>query len=183
MDEITAGTILVAEPFLKDPNFLRTAIFICEHHAEGSLGFVLNRVHREKVGDLIPGLDDCIFPLYYGGPVQVNTIHFLHQCPGLITGGIEITDGIFWGGELEEVIELISNNKINATQLRFFLGYSGWGENQLYNEWSEKTWLLTEGNKRLVFHRQAHTIWREALKQMGGEYTQMINYPIDPQLN
>ena len=183
MNEIIPGTILIAEPFLKDPNFLRTAIFICEHQTEGSLGFVLNRKHEERVGHLISGLEECDFPVYYGGPVQMNTIHFLHQCPGLITGGIEITDGIFWGGEFEEVIQRINNNTITASQIRFYMGYSGWSENQLANELNEKTWLLTTGNKKLVFHKNANSIWSDALKQMGGEFNQLINYPIDPQLN
>ena len=38
-----AGVLLIADPFLKDPNFRRTVVFLCEHQNEGSFGFVLNR--------------------------------------------------------------------------------------------------------------------------------------------
>lgn len=183
MEAIIPGSLLIADPFLKDPNFLRTTVFICDHQPEGSLGFVLNRQHPEKIGDLIAEIAQCDFPVYYGGPVQVNTVHFLHQCPDVISGGIEITDGIFWGGEFKEVIDGINNQAIAENQIRFFLGYSGWGENQLKEEMEEKTWLSTNGNKKLVFHKNANLIWADSLKQIGGAFTQLIHYPIDPQLN
>lgn len=183
MDLISNGNILIADPFLKDPNFMRSVIFLCEHQTSGTFGFVLNRKYHKTIGDLLSDLEECTFPVYYGGPVQMDTIHFLHQCPGLITGGVEITDGIYWGGEFEEVAALIKENKITPTQIRFYIGYSGWGEGQLDNEMKEKSWLITFGNKRLVFHRNTDMIWPDALKQMGSEYEQVINYPIDPQLN
>jgi putative transcriptional regulator len=183
MDEILPGTILIADPFLKDPHFLRSVIFLCEHRDEGSFGFVLTRKYDKVVGDLITDLEDCRFPVYFGGPVQLDTIHFLHTCPGLITSGIEIIDGIYWGGDFEEAVNLIRNDKITQNQIRFFIGYSGWGEGQLQSELKEKSWLITTANKKLVFHRNVEMIWKEALKQLGGEYEQLIHYPIDPQLN
>jgi putative transcriptional regulator len=78
---------------------------------------------------------------------------------------------------------LIKNKSINQHQIRFFVGYSGWSEGQLEEEMKEKSWLITPGNRRLVFHRNTDLIWKEAIKQLGGQYTQIINYPIDPQLN
>ena len=183
MVDILPGTILIADPFLKDPNFKRSVIFLCEHQGEGSFGFVLNHKHNTLLGDLISNLEGCNFPVYFGGPVQLDTVHFLHTCPGLITGGVEITDGIFWGGEFEEAATLIKNNKLTQTQIRFYIGYSGWGEGQLDGELKEKSWLTTDGNRQLVFHRSPELIWQDALKQMGGKYEQLINYPLDPQLN
>jgi len=183
MTEITPGKILIADPFLKDPNFMRTVVFLCDHQGEGSFGFVVNRKYDKSVGELIADLEGCDFPVYYGGPVQLDTVHFLHQCPQLITGGLEITDGIYWGGDFEDVVKMINNNQVTAGMIRFYIGYSGWGEGQLAGELKEKSWLTTEGNRKLVFHRQTDMIWPDALKQLGGEYAQLINYPIDPQLN
>lgn len=183
MAEITAGTILIADPFLKDPNFLRTTVFLCEHQEEGTFGFVLNRKHNVTIGELIEDLEGCMYPVYYGGPVQMNSVHFLHQRPDVITGGLEIVDNIFWGGNFEEVISFIKNKEITQNQIRFFIGYSGWGEGQLEDELKEKSWLLTEGNRKLVFHRNTDLIWKDALMQLGGDYAQVANYPIDPQLN
>jgi len=72
---------------------------------------------------------------------------------------------------------------ISQGQVRFFIGYSGWGQGQLEDELNEKSWLTTSGNRKLVFHSDTDLIWKDAIKQIGGEYVQLINYPIDPQLN
>lgn len=183
MAEIAPGKILIADPFLKDPNFMRSVVFLCDHQQEGSFGFVLNRPYDQAVGNIIADLEGCEFPVFYGGPVQLDTVHFLHQCPNLITGGLEITDGIFWGGEFDEVVRTIHTNQLTPNMIRFYIGYSGWGEGQLNGELKEKSWLTTNGTKKLVFHKQTDMIWPDALKQMGGEFEQLINYPIDPQLN
>ncbi len=182
--EINPGTILIADPFLKDVNFVRSVIFMCEHNAEdGSLGFVINHKLNKTLGELVPDMDGCTFPVYYGGPVQMNTVHFLHRCPNLFPDGIEVTDGIFWGADFAHASELIKEHKIKEHQIRFYIGYSGWGIEQLAEEIKEKTWLLTHGNKKLVFHNATELIWRDAIKQLGTAYEEIIHYPLDPQLN
>ncbi len=183
MVELAPGLILVADPFLKDPNFMRSVVFLCEHQQEGSFGFVLNRKYNKVIGDLISDLDGCTLPVFYGGPVQMDTVHFLHQRPDLIKGGLEIIDGIYWGGDFEELVTLIRDDKIKPQHIRFYIGYSGWSEGQLAGELEEKSWLTTLGNKKLVFHQNENQVWQDALKQMGGDYEQLIFYPIDPQLN
>src|SRR4051812_27608654 len=140
MDEIMPGKLLIADPFLRDPNFMRSVIFMCEHKEEGSFGFVLNRKYDQFLGELLNGVEFSDFPVYYGGPVQVDTIHFLHQCPNLVTGGIEVVDGIFWGGDFEVVMELLKANRLTNRDIRFFIGYSGWGQGQLEEEMKQKSW-------------------------------------------
>ena len=181
--ELLPGKLLIADPFLRDPNFMRSVILICEHQDAGSFGFVLNKEYHQELGDLITDLQNAKFPVYYGGPVQQDTVHFLHQCPDLIPGGFEITDGIYWGGDFSEVVQLVNTNKLTNKDIRFFLGYSGWGEGQLEEEMKQKSWITSEANKRLIFKADASNTWKDALKQLGGEYVQMVNYPIDPQLN
>ena len=184
MDKIIApGTLLISDPFLKDPNFLRTTVLICDHQPEGSFGFVLNRQQEHVLGELIEDLYGNTFPVYYGGPVQTDTLHFLHQCPDLITGGIEITKGIFWGGDFVDVINLLLQQRLRPQQIRFFVGYSGWGEEQLQNEIDGKSWILSECSKRLLFGTAPENAWKTALQELGGEYQLMVNYPLDPQLN
>lgn len=183
MVQISAGKILIADPFLKDPNFMRTVVIVCEHQDSGSFGFVLNKLYDQVLGDLIADLEGSTFPVYYGGPVQLDTIHFLHQSPELIPGGFEISDGIYWGGDFEEVSKLIKTGSITETEIRFFIGYSGWGEGQLEEEMKQKSWITSRATPNLIFPPDADSIWKDALKELGGEYELMVNYPIDPQLN
>lgn len=183
MNPIEAGMLLIADPFLKDPNFQRTVVFLCEHQDEGSFGFVLNRSYEYTLNELVSGLDDLTIPVFYGGPVQIDTIHFLHQYPDLIPGGYEVTDGIFWGGDFELAINLIRDKQIDPQRIRFYIGYSGWGSGQLNDEMKEKSWLTVQANRKIIFHKKADEIWKDSLRLLGGEYEMMINFPIDPQLN
>jgi putative transcriptional regulator len=183
MVDTLTGKLLIADPFLKDPNFMRSVVFICEDKEDGSFGFVLNKLYEQSLGELIVGLEGTDFPVYYGGPVQIDTLHFLHQCPDLIEGGVAVTDGIFWGGEFETVLRLMKEDKLTTYDIRFFIGYSGWSEGQLEEEMKGKSWITGDATRKLVFPTNVDTTWKDALKQLGGEYTQMINYPIDPQLN
>lgn len=183
MKLLEPGMLLIADPFLKDPNFMRTVVFLCEHQDEGSFGFVLNRSYDYTLNELVSGLEDLKIPVFYGGPVQIDTIHFLHQYPDLIPGGYEITDGIFWGGDFETAINLIRNKEIDLHRIRFYIGYSGWGSGQLSDELKEKTWLTVQANRKIIFHKETDEIWKDSLRLLGGEYEMMINFPIDPQLN
>lgn len=177
------GVLLIADPFLKDPNFLRTVVFLCEHRAEGSFGFVLNRQYQNTLDELIPELEGHSYPVFYGGPVQVDTIHFLHQYPDLIPGGQEVLKGVFWGGDFDRVVESIQTGLVEPDRIRFYIGYSGWSDGQLEDEMKEKTWLTVKANRKLVFHRDYGEIWKDALRHLGGDYEMMVNFPIDPQLN
>jgi putative transcriptional regulator len=183
MIEPGAGILLIADPFLKDPNFLRTVVFLCEHKEEGSFGFVLNRPFTNTIDELIPELQDHKLPVFYGGPVQQDTIHFLHQYPEDIPGGQEILKGVYWGGDFDKMVELLRSNSLDPARIRFYIGYSGWGSGQLDDELKEKSWLTVKATRKLVFHRNFEEIWKESLKLLGGDYEMMINFPIDPQLN
>ncbi|HEU4609267.1 MAG TPA: YqgE/AlgH family protein [Chitinophagaceae bacterium] len=183
MIEPGPGILLIAEPFLKDPNFQRTVVLLCDHQKEGSFGFVINRHFDHKLNELMNDMDDLSLPVFYGGPVQMDSLHFLHQYPEKIPGSYEVQAGIFWGGDFETAISLLREGSIKPDKIRFFIGYSGWSGGQLDMELKEKSWLTVGATRRVVFHNSASEIWKESLKLLGGEYEQLINYPTDPSLN
>lgn len=183
MIEPAAGILLIADPFLKDPNFMRTVVFICEHNTEGSFGFVLNKQFDYTLDELITSFEGYPVPVYYGGPVDMDTVHFLHQYPDKIPDSQEVMKGVYWGGNFEILTELVKNNEIDFSKIRFFIGYSGWGKGQLNNELLEHTWLTVSANRNLVFHNNPQEVWKDSLKHLGGDYEMMANFPIDPQLN
>ncbi len=183
MNKLQSGMLLVSDPFLKDPNFLRSVVLICEHNNEGCFGFVLNNKYEKNLNELVENLDDIHFPVYQGGPVHLNTLHFLHTKPLLITGGLHIIDNIYWGGNFNKVLELISTRQIKPKDIRFYLGYSGWSEGQLEEEVEQKSWMLHPAKRNFVFHLNTNNLWKDVLNDMGGDYKLLGNYPKDPQLN
>lgn len=162
---------------------MRSVVFLCDHQEEGSFGFVINRAYKHTLDELMNNAEDLKIPVFYGGPVQMDTIHFLHQYPDKIPGSYEVLNGIYWGGEFETALNLIKEGQIDTGKIRFYIGYSGWGTGQLTDELTEKSWLTAEATRKLVFHKNADEIWKAALSHLGGDYEMMSNYPIDPQLN
>jgi len=183
MITINENILLIADPFLKDKNFIRSVIYLCSHHAEGSLGFTLNKKTNLKLNQIIPGLDSCTVPVYAGGPVGLDTIHFLHQLPELIPDSQQVAANIYWGGDFETLKDLMRKDLINLKKIKFFIGYSGWSPGQLENEIEEKTWLSSGSNYSIIFNTPDDEIWKQSIKLLGPKFEPLINYPIDPQLN
>lgn len=178
------GSLLIAEPFLKDPSFTRTVILVCRHEAtEGTFGFVVNRLFPQTLGELIPELENFHLPVFNGGPVQMDTLHYLHQYPKLLPDSQEVGEGIFWGGDFETLKTLLRNNTIEPGKVKFFLGYSGWEKGQLDAELDQKSWLSASCTRKLVFDTPQEDIWQNSLLHLGGHYAMMRNFPTDPQLN
>lgn len=183
MNNLSSGIMLISDPFLKDPNFMRTVVLLCEHNPDGSFGFVLNRPYEQSLDDFIPGLEGYRIPVYYGGPVQTDTLHFIHTLPNQIPDGQPVSDGVYWGGDFEKVVQLVRERELDLKSIRFFLGYSGWSTGQLEEEMNVKSWLTVEATQRLIFKTRSAEIWKEAVKQLDEAFHEIINYPIDPQLN
>ena len=183
MIKVDKGMLLVAEPFMKDINFQRAVVLLCEHQVTGSFGITINRPTQHLVADYIEGVGNYSLPLYDGGPVGKDHIHFLHNLPSHIPQSLWVGEEIYWGGDLEAAKFVINSGLGNNSNIRFYLGYSGWGEQQLEEEMDEKSWLTIPSNGKLVFHEETPLIWKEAVKSMGEEFKPLINYPLDPSFN
>lgn len=178
------GDFLISEPFMNDPNFGRTVVYLCEHNEEGSFGFIINRPTEVKVCDILDIAEFCNEKVFVGGPVEQNTLHFILRGNKGIEGSVEIADNIFWGGNFEHLLSKLENKVIPSQDIRFFVGYSGWSDGQLDNELEEGSWIVQKKpNPSLLFDLESEQQWREVLRSMGGEFKVIANYPIDPRLN
>jgi putative transcriptional regulator len=177
------GRILVSEPYLPDPNFERTIILLCEHNDEGSFGFIMNKPSLAKLGDIMVDLKEIDAPVFIGGPVQQDTLHYIHRLSNL-EESIEVMEGIYWGGNFDQLVSLIDTKQVAASDIKFFLGYSGWSVGQIDQELKDDSWIVSDKvNEELLFDIKAEAMWQYALKRMGGRFSVYSNYPEDPRLN
>jgi len=167
-----------------DPNFERTVVLICRHDdEEGTFGLVLNRKSNLKLSDVLDIFQQSgDMDLNIGGPMQYNTLHYIHQIERL-EESIPLSDSVYWGGDYDQLKELLASGLISPDEIRFFLGYSGWSPGQLQAEIDKKTWIINNNTTNKLFDLDQDTLWREILKEMGGKYKVLANYPIDPSLN
>lgn len=180
-----AGSFLIANPVLPDPNFSRTVVLLCNHNEEGSFGLVVNRKSVLKAGDVFAQADFLNFydkELFVGGPVSQSHVFYLcrsqEPIPGLDNVCPDVHLGMSWDG-LEEVIQVLDNP---LEDLRFYLGYSGWGSGQLAGEMDQRSWLTCDANKEFVF-QEADNVWPGAVRSLGKEYEYLLTAPVDPRCN
>lgn len=178
------GHLLIAEPtILGDVSFNRSVILLAEHSEEGSIGFILNKPLNYTINDLIPEIE-ASFIIYNGGPVEQDNLYFIHTIPEIIPNSVEISNGIYWGGDFETTKQLINGGKITKNSIRFFLGYSGWSANQLESEMQENAWIVTENTlKGKILSKASNLFWKEKIIEQGGEYILFSNAPENPALN
>lgn len=178
------GYLLIAEPsILSDISFNRSVILLAEHNDEGSIGFILNKPLSYTINDLLPEIN-ANFEIYNGGPVEQDNLYFIHTIPDVIPNSVEISNGIYWGGDFETTKEAINDGKVSKDNIRFFLGYSGWGVNQLEMELHENAWIVSENTlKNKLLSKASNLFWKEKIIEQGGEYVLFSNAPENPTLN
>ncbi len=182
-DEVNSGKVLLAEPFMLDPNFKRSAVLLCEHNDEGSIGFIMNKPMNVRVDRLISDFPDFEAEVFFGGPVQKDTIHYIHNVGDLLEGSIKVVDGVYWGGDFEKLKFLISSKLIKEKNIRFFVGYSGWSEGQLIDEMNIGSWVLANMDANYLFRSKPKNLWRQVMYNKGDAYTVIAQLPESLSLN
>ncbi|MCO4821249.1 MAG: YqgE/AlgH family protein [Flavobacteriaceae bacterium] len=178
------GHLLIAEPsILGDLSFNRSVVLLADHNNEGSIGFILNKPLDYTLNELVPNVS-AEMRVYNGGPVEQDNLYFIHKIPDQIPNSIEISNGIFWGGDFDSVTELLNLGTISENDIRFFLGYSGWDSGQLTNELLTNSWIIAENiYKKSLLEKEHKNSWKEKMMELGGDYSIWSNAPADPSYN
>ena len=174
------GKLLVARPsILGDPSFGRSVIVIAEHNDESALGFIVNQPTHYTLSDLLPEFKLDI-PVFQGGPVDKDRMFYIHPLK-TIPNAKQIGTDLYWGGDLEAIISAINNRELSSNEVKFLLGYTGWGKDQLSQELKENSWLLIKNNYDLFLEET--TLWGTILRELGGESALYASAPSHPGLN
>lgn len=183
--KLAQGVLLIAEPFLSCEYFKRSIVFLTDHDDKGTMGLILNKDTEVKLNDAVEDFPEFDAPLYFGGPVETDTLFYLHTIGEKLPGSRRITDNVWWGGDYDQLKFLIDTKQIGSDQIRFFAGYSGWEPKQAQKEVKEKAWIvcLNEIQKACFWKENPRNMWSWVLKSMGNEYAILANFPEDPSLN
>ncbi|HNY02963.1 MAG TPA: YqgE/AlgH family protein [Bacteroidales bacterium] len=176
------GSILISEPSLRDFYFRQSVVLLAEHNEEGSFGVIVNKPIDARLKDIVSGFRDYDLPVFLGGPVKTDSIFFIHTRTD-IPESMPIMQGLFWGGDLDAVKNLLDASAIRDHEIRFFVGYSGWSPNQLDRELREKSWVLSQTSIPEIINDHPQTLWSNYLKNMGKDYAIWANFPADPTNN
>ena len=182
------GSLLISQPFLGDPNFERSVVLMCrDSKGEGSFGLILNRPTNLTLNDVLDlPLGDkspaAGIPLYLGGPVEQNTLHFVHRRAD-VPDATDLGDDVYWGGDFHVLLGLLTTGAVSGDDVRLYVGYSGWSAGQLAAEKEAGSWITHPASAGKVFTLTTDAFWRDILREKGGRFKALSNYPIDPRLN
>ncbi len=166
------GQLLVATPWLNDPNFARTVVLILRHSEDGATGVILNRRSEEMAADHLPEWLDELEPeamVFVGGPVEPEmAIGFTRpeELNNPESGLVNLTDTVSGVGPV-----------------RVFAGYSGWGPGQLEEELTTDVWFVVPPKESDLFSRDPEALWSEVLNRQGGRLRMLSTYPTDLSVN
>jgi putative transcriptional regulator len=184
MTDSLRGTLLLAAPALKDPNFDRTVVFIAEHSDDGAMGLVLNRPSDAPVAEAIPDLewvaDSGAGNVYVGGPVAPNGVIVLAEWDDPSQAVVLIDDDLgFVPGDAEDTDALAAA----VRRARVYAGHAGWGPGQLEDELSEEAWIVEAPLRDELFSDDPEGLWSAVLRRKGREFALLSTMPPDPSLN
>ena len=167
------GKILVSNfTLLNDLEFNKAVIIMVKDDYDGSIGFVLNKKTKYLLSDF-----------YEGGPVMMDSLHFIHMKTSLLNDSIKITEDLYWGINFNNAVNLLKQKKIKKTEIKFFIGYSGWEKNQLKSEIEENSWLISSKFKNKDILNTENEFWKSKLNEFGEYYKIWSNSPDNPNLN
>lgn len=173
------GTLLLAAPMLRDPNFSRSVLYLAAHSKkEGAFGYILNRPLDKVVSDLLSSenlgaLADV--PVYLGGPVATDKLSFAslewndNRQSMTCKTHLSMEDAQF-------EVEL-------GNDVRGFVGYAGWTSGQLERELKLRSWIVAAPEKKVIDPEEPTTLWTDILMEMGPRFQILAGTPESPELN
>lgn len=177
------GRLLLAEPFMDDPHFKRSVVLLTEYNNDGAFGFILNKPLELTINKAILDFPEFDAIIFMGGPVQPDSLFFIHTQGVLIEGSLNIGNGLYWSGNFDQLKQLIKDNQIFPNEIKFFLGYSGWDFDQLSDEIDEESWIISNLNSKKIKDLNEKDLWKKILQEMSPKHALLSNFPEDPSLN
>ena len=178
------GRILISDPFVGDEYFERSVVYLCEHSKEGSFGFVLNHLVEINIQDLNPDFPEIKVQMSLGGPVETESLYFLHTIGHDLNESIELQKGIFIGGDFDQLAKIVKEEQFSNHQIRFFLGYSGWESKQLEDEIADNIWIVSEiDTLDEIMNTNLEDPWKYFMSKLGSKYKLISNFPMNPNEN
>ncbi len=177
------GQILISDPVLQDFFFRQSVVLLAEHNEEGSFGLIVNKPVDVTLNEVTRDFPPFDAPLYLGGPVKTDSIFFIHTLGDVVQGSLKIMNGLYWGGDIQVIKEMMILNQLTTNDIRFFVGYAGWSSHQLERELKENSWVVSKITAETIIRSNPRKMWGNLIRKFGDDYAIWANYPLDPSMN
>ncbi|WP_058480150.1 YqgE/AlgH family protein [Legionella waltersii] len=173
-----ANHLLIAMPSLKDPNFEKSVVYLCEHNEQGSVGLIINRplqfplsIVFEQLQIEPVGAETNRMPLLFGGPVQPERGFVIHKQVGGWRSSLFLQDEVTVTTS-NDIIRAIACDK-GPKDVLITLGYSAWSENQLEQEVMDNVWLVCPYHSEILYEVPFEERWEYSGLTLGIKMSQL----------
>ena len=162
-DELRLTAIVItARADLSDDNFAASAVLVLNNIGPAPIGLITNRPTKFTVAHLFPELEQQLAQvpdrIYFGGPVELDTVWFLVRTAKAPEHAIKAFDDVYISSSRELLMRLLARKK-PMEGLRIFVGHSGWAPGQLEAEIGHGDWVLTKADADSIFSRKSDHPW------------------------
>lgn len=179
------GSLLLASPELVDPHFADTVVLLLEVNDEGALGVVLNRPSGIDVAEVLEPWRPYVGEpevLFRGGPVSTDGVIGVAALrdPDDAPVGWQALSGRLGVVDLDAPGELVQET---LAAMRVYIGYAGWGADQLIDEIAEGSWYVVPSQPEDWFRSDTTDLWRDVMRRQPGMLAWHATRPVDPEMN
>jgi putative transcriptional regulator len=171
------GKLLVATELISGDIFVQTVILLLHYDQTGAAGLVVNRPTEVEPQELLAEDDefsDYDGAMYWGGPVQMNSIRALLRTDKPSGRAEKIIGSVYlvpFDDELKDVLD-------DAPRLRLFIGYAGWAPGQLDHELARGSWHIVPASADIVFAKDPGALWKRLAPR--SEHRAAVRKPARP---
>ena len=133
--------------------FDETVVLLLRFDETGAVGIVVNRPTDVELDEILDDAADG--KIYWGGPVQMNSLRALSKSDVPIDGAEHIVESIY----IVPVDDALEGATDDTSHLRFFIGYAGWSPGQLEAEMARGSWLVVPASDEFVFAPDPGLLW------------------------
>ena len=157
--------VITAKADLPDDNFAASAVLVLNNIGPAPIGLITNRPTKFTVAHLFPELERQLAQvhdrIYFGGPVELDTVWFLVRAAKAPEHSIKAFDDVYISSSRELLVRLLARKK-PMEGLRIFVGHSGWAPGQLEAEIGHGDWVLDKANADQIFSSKSDHPWPSA---------------------
>ena len=171
------GMFLVAKRALDDSHFGQSVVYLVEHGEDGTLGLIVNQSSDVSLSEAVPDIEDkqaTLHVLQYGGPVGLPMILMLVRSE-LATEGMEhVSNGVYISSDRRVLDEVLATKK-TGSEVRFYIGHSGWAAGQLDFELKRGSWHVVAAGTDAIFSDKTASLWNRLIERLEPRGIQVDN--------
>jgi putative transcriptional regulator len=178
-EDLAQGKIIISPRDSPDPHFANSVIVLARYDSSGALGLMIHFKSDLTVQKALPdvkGVEKRKDTIFVGGPVEIPVVLALLRSKSAPQGGSSVIGNLYLMTSRQNIGAVLKAG-LPASDLRIFIGYTGWGPRQLDNEVRRSGWYIFDYDESLIFDEHPDTLWNRMIAKTERRFA-ILGYPI-----